>query len=223
MRKYCYLAMAAGAALVLSVPAGAALAANPHTTAKPVLTIVKVGGPAVKSGNVLKASLPKKGTVTFSTKVGNLTCSSSSITAKVLKNPSKVGQATLSVTSVSISKCAPIAGFSLTVTSVNLPYGATIKNSKGFPVTLSAASKAKPIGFKATVKSLGLTCTFTTSSMTGSASNKTNSVTFSKQKLTLAKGSSADCSEVGTTVTVTATYGPIVDSSVKHSPKVFVS
>jgi hypothetical protein len=223
MRKYCYLAMAAGAALVLSVPAGAALAANPHAAAKPVLTIVKVGGPAVKAKAVLSASLPKKGTVTFATKLGNLTCSASTIAAKVLKNPSKVGQATLSVTSVSITKCAKIDGFSLTVTSINLPYGATIKNSKGFPVTLSAISKAKPIGFKASVKSIGLTCTFTTASMTGSASNKTNSVTFSKQKLSLAKGSSADCADVGTTVTVTATYGPIVDLSVAKTPKVFVS
>jgi hypothetical protein len=223
MHKYRYLAMAAGAALVLSLPAGAALGANAHAAAKPVLTIGKVGGTAVKNGAILKASLVKKGTVTFSTKLGNLTCSSSSIVAKVVKNPSKAGQATLSVTSVSISKCAAIDGFTLTVSSVHLPYGATIKTSKGNPVTLSEASKSKPIGFTATVKTLGISCTFTASSLTGSASNKANTVAFSKQKLTLAKGSASDCSDVGTTVTVTSTYGPIVDSSVKHSPKVFVS
>ncbi len=58
------------------------------------------------------------------------------------------------------------------------------------------------------------------------ASDKGNVVGFSKQELTLdTDRSSPLCSSAAhiTSATVTATYGPIVDSSVKHSPKVFIS
>jgi hypothetical protein len=227
MRKYGYLAVAAGAALVLSVPAGVAVAANVHKAPKAVLTIGKVNGSAVKDKAVLKASLPKGGKVTFAAKVGSVTCTSSSITAKVVKNPAKAGEATLSVTGVSVSKCGTILGFNLSLTALNLPSGATIKTSKGDPVTITEASKSKPLGFKVTVTSKGTvaaTCIFIASSLSGNGSNKKNTVAFSKQKLTLdtAKSSSL-CTDVGTSATVTATYGPIVDSSVKHSPKVFIS
>jgi hypothetical protein len=226
MRKYRYLALATGAALLVSVPAGAALATNTHKAAKPVLTIGKVKGPAVKKGAVLKAGLPKKGSVTFTIGGTKVTCTSSSIAAKVLKNPAKAGEATMSVTSVKVAKCSKVLGLSLSLSALNLPYNSTIKTSKGNPVTISGTKKSKPTGFKVTAGSgsSAVVCVFTASAFTGHASNKNNTVSFSKQKLTLDKAASNGlCSTLGTSATVTATYGPIVDSSVKHSPKVFVS
>lgn len=231
MRRYRYLAVAAGFAMVLSVPAGAAVAASAHSAPKAVLTIGKVNGTAVGKGAVIKASLVKHGSVKFATKAGSVTCTSSSIAASVVKNPVKAGEATLSVKSVSVSKCSKIDGFSLSLASINTPYGATVKSSKGFPVALSEASKAKPTGFRVTVslgKTVAAVCVFTAAGVSGHGSNKGNTVAFSKQTLTLNKGLTGTkyyktCSGVGTSATVTATYGPIVDSSVKHSPKVFIS
>jgi hypothetical protein len=228
MRKYRYLALATGAALLVSVPAGAALATNVQKT-KPVLTIGKVKGTAVKKGAILKAGLPKKGKVTFAISGNSLTCTSSSIKAKVVKNPAKAGEATLSVTAVSVSKCGkvPILNAPLSLKSINLPYNATIKAAKGDPVKLSETKKSKPMGFKATVGTgaSAFSCVFTAASMSGHAANKHNTVSFTKQTLTLDKAaSSSTCVSFGISkATVTATYGPIVDSSVKHSPKVFVS
>jgi hypothetical protein len=229
MRKYRYLALATAAAMLVSFPV-AALAANTHRAAKPVLTIGKVGGKAVRKGAVLKAGLAKKDKVTLTIGTRKDTCAASSIAARVTANPAKAGEAKLSVTSVSVSKCGTVIGFSVSLKSINAPYGATIKAAKGDPVTLSGASKSKPMGFKVTV-TLGTkveaVCVLTAATVSGHASNKHNTVSFSKQKFTLNKALTGSdystCSIVGTTATFTATYGPIVDSSVKHSPKVFVS
>ncbi len=232
MRKYRYLAVATGVALVLSVPASAALATSAHKTAKPVLTIGKVGGTAVKRGAVLKASLAKGGTVTFAItaggQTGSATCTSSSIEATALRNPVKAGEATLSVKSVSVSNCGTVEGVTLSLAPLNPPYSATIKAAKGDPVTLGEVSKSKPMGFIATITedSVQATCVFTAASFSGHASNKGNVVGFSKQELTLDTDlSNSLCTTVAhiTSATFTATYGPIVDSSVKRSPKVFVS
>ena len=64
MRNYRYLALAAGLAVVLVAPAAMA-SAHPAAN-KPVLTIGKVGGTAVKNGAKLSASLAKGTDVTFS-------------------------------------------------------------------------------------------------------------------------------------------------------------
>jgi hypothetical protein len=235
MRKYRYLAVAVGAATVLSVSAGAAVAASAHTASvKSVLTIGKLGGAAVKKGAVIKAGLPKKGKVVLTIGSVSVPCTSSSIAAKVVKNPAKAGEASLSVTSVSVSKCATVKELSLSISlslkAINLPYGSTIKTSKGDPVGLSEASKSKPMGFRATASSGGkvlAVCVFTAAKVSGSASNKHNTVAFSKQPFTLNKALTgaaySTCAILGTTSKFTATYGPLVDSSVKHSPKVFVS
>jgi hypothetical protein len=231
MHKYRYLAVAASAALVLSVPAGAALAANTHAAAKPVLTVGKVGGAAVKNGAKLSASLEKGTKVVLSIGKATATCSSASFAATVVKNPSAKGKATLSVTKESISGCPPIKvlGIAATVSlkAINLPYTGTQSTTKGDPIVIAGSKKTKPTGFDATVKVSGvgtLSCIFTAASATGSASNKHNTVAFSKQSFTLdKKASSGDCSLAGSKASFTATFGPVVDNSVKHSPKVFVS
>lgn len=232
MRNYRYLAVVAGVAIALSVPAGAAVAASAHKAPRPVLTIGKVHGTAVRRGAVLRAGLPRGGSVilalTADGQTGTTACRSSSIEATVLRNPVKAGEATLSVKSVAVSDCATVDGVTISLTPLNLPYDATIKAAKGDPVILSETSKSKPMGFTATIKedSAQVTCVFTAASFSGHASNKGNVVGFSKQKLTLdAPASSPLCASIAhiTSATVTATYGPLVDSSVKHSQKVFIS
>ena len=85
MPKYRHFVLATAGFMVLALPASAAYAATAHPAAsKPVLTVGKKGGPAVKKGAVLKASLAKKTSVSFA--LGSsfkATCTSSSIKTKV--------------------------------------------------------------------------------------------------------------------------------------------
>jgi hypothetical protein len=230
MPKFRYLALASASIMVLAMPAGLAYAASAHPAAKskPVLTVGKKGGPAVKKGAVLKASLAKKTTVTLTLGSFSATCKSSTIKARVTANPSRPGKATLSVTGQSIGKCSlKVTGVTLKgITALNLPYHATVSNAKGDPVTITASKKSKPLGFKATIAlgSTPLTCVYTAKKVSGHASNTGNKVSFTKQSFTLNKAkSSSDCSIPGTTATFSATYRPIVDTTAKHSPKVFIS
>src|ERR1700683_877565 len=100
MRKYRLAAVAAAGVMVLAVPAGAALAAGTHNAAaKPVLRIGKTSGAAVKKGAKLSAGLAKGSKVVLVIASGSTkytgTCTKSSIAAKVTKNPSAKGKATL--------------------------------------------------------------------------------------------------------------------------------
>jgi hypothetical protein len=229
MPKYRHLILATAGAMVLVLPASAAYAASAHK-AKPVLTVGKKGGPAVKKGAVLKASLAKKTTVSFA--LGSsfaATCKSSTLTAKVTANPSKPGKATLSVKE-SLTKCAlnpAVSGVTLnSITVLNTPYVATVSNSKGDPVTVAGSKKSKPLSMKAsiTVGTTPLTCVYTAKSISGHASNTGNKVSFSKQSFALDAGASGSlCTSAAATATFSATYGPVKDTSVKGSPKVFVS
>jgi hypothetical protein len=231
MRKYRYLAAAASAAVLLALPASA-LAASPHKAPAPVLTTGKVGGTAVKDGAVLKASLPKGGKVTLS--IGSsakTTCTSASFAAKVGKNPSAKGKATLSITAETISHCAAVKVLGITATvslkAINLDYAGTVSTAKGDPIVIAGSKKSKPVGFDASVKVSGvgtLLCVFTAPSATGHGSNKKNTVSFTNETFKLnTKASNGFCADAGTSASFTATFGPIVDSSVKHSPKVYIS
>jgi hypothetical protein len=236
MPRYRAVVVAAACAVALAAPASAAYAATAaHHAAKPVLTIKKKGGPAVRKRAVLKASLAKGKSAVFAldTSLGTFTatCSRSALQAKVTANPSTKGKATLSLTGETISHCtlkgAP-DGITLTsITAIHLPSDVTISSAKGFPVTISGRSKAKPLAFSAVINASSvdagnLTCVVTAPTAKANASNTGNKVTVSKQKFTLDKSaSSADCS-IASSATFSATYGPIRDTSVKHSPKVFV-
>jgi hypothetical protein len=234
MRKYRYLAMAAGVAMVLSVPAGVAVAANVHKAPAPVLTISKVHGTAVRNGAKLAASLEKGTKVAVSIGSAAGTCKSASFGATVVKNPSAKGKATIKITSETIGGCAPVKvdGFTATVSlkAIHLDYAGTISTAKNDPVVIAESSKSKPIGFDAAVDVSGvgdLSCVFTATSATGHASNKHNTVAFSHETFTLNKALTgaeySTCSIAGTKASFTATFGPVVDKSVKKSPKVFIS
>jgi hypothetical protein len=231
MPKFRYLALATAGIMVLSLPASAAYAASARSTAsKPVLTVGKKGGPAVKKHATLTASLARRASVTVA--LGSLvtvTCRSSTLTAKVTANPSRPGKATLSVTGWSIRKCPKmVSGVTLnSLTAINLPYRATVSDAKGDPVTVAGSRKSKPVGFKAVVTAAGttVTCVFTAAKVSGHAANTGNKVSFKGQPFALdASASSMLCSQAGvSTATFSATYGPVLDTSLRHHPKVFVS
>jgi hypothetical protein len=160
------------------------------------------------------------------------TCTSSTLQAKVTANPSSRGKATLSLIGATFRRCkingAP-DGVSLTsVKALNLPYGVTVSSAKGFPVAIAGRSSAKPLAFQAKINasSVGLgnlTCVVTAPTVKAHASNAGNKISAAKQKFTLDTGkSSSQCSSLGvSSATYSATYGPIRDTSVRHSPKVF--
>jgi hypothetical protein len=218
MPKNFYLAAAAASALLIAAPMIPAEAATAH-----VLTIGKTGGTAVSKGDVLFASLAPKTVVVVSESGQKLTCKSATVTSKVVSNPSAPGKATESVTKETLSKCTvSIKGVTIkSAIAINLPYVSTVSDSKGNPVKVSGRSKSKPLGFIATVKvgTTTFTCTSGAASITGHASNRGNTVSFSKQPFKKLKGGPR-CPKSGA---FSATFGPLTDTSVKGHPKVFVN
>jgi hypothetical protein len=179
---------------------------------------------------VLRASLARGKSVIFVLGPFSASCTSSTLRTKVTANPSRPGMATLSVTGYTISHCkingAP-PGISLTsIKALNLPYGVTISSAKGFPVTIAGSSAAKPLALQATISVSSMapvTCVFTARTVKAHASNTGNTVSAAKQKFTLdATKSNAQCAQAAASATFSATYGPVRDTSVRRSPKVFV-
>lgn len=222
MRKYLFAAPLAAAALALATPAALAHTTTART-ATHVLTIKRLHGPAVKVNAVLKAGLAKGTAVTITLGSHKMTCKKASFALKVLTNPVAKGKATATVTSEKISRCK-INFTGLTVKSIvagNLPYNATIRDSRGDPVKVSGTSSAAPLSFTATI-AVGpgsVVCTYTAASSKGHASNKHHTVTFTKQPFNLA--SAPPC--LAGPAKLSVTFGPIRDTSVRNSPIVFVN
>lgn len=221
VRKYLYLAVAAASAAVLAAPIIADAAPAAHSR---VLTIRKVGGTAVKGGATLKASLAKGASAVFSIGPITISCKQSSFTAKVIRNPTKPGKATESITAESIGKCV-VSGFPMAKVTkdkvLNLPYNSSVSDKRKFPVAISGRNRSKPIELFATV-SLGtssLSCTYKATTIAGTASNRTNTITIVKQKFVLASGAGCPSNPAF----FTAKYGPVKDTSVRGNPKVFVN
>jgi len=219
VRKYLYLAATvAAAAAVVAVPATSAYAAG-H-----VLTIKKTGGTAVKKGAVLKASLVKGTTAVFSLGSMKLTCKVAKFSAKVTSNPVKPGTAKESVTAQSFSKCTVnMAGITVkSIKAKNLPFKATVSDAKGFPVKITGQSKTKPVAVTATVAVQGVgtvSCSYKAGTVSGHATNTGNKITFTKQKFTRTSTNTL----CPASANFAAAFGPVVDSSVTGSPKVFIN
>ncbi len=64
-----------------------------------------------------------------------------------------------------------------------------------------------------------ISCTYTATTTKGSASNKSQTISFSKQKFKISSGAHV-CPKTGT---FSATFGPVRDTSVTGSPHVFVN
>jgi hypothetical protein len=226
MRKLVPVAAAIATSVsVVALPAALAYAAAPVH----VLTINKVGGPAVKVGAVVKSGLAKGASAVFSlpTPLGTakLTCKSAAFSAKVKTNPAKPGAATESITAASTAKCTltGISGVAFkSIKSLNLPYKVTVSDATGLPVKISGQSTTKPVEFTVVVAAgtTNVKCNYKATSISGTASNTGNKITFSKQKFVLAAGSNSLCKGP---VHFSATFGPVKDSSVTNSPAVFVN
>jgi hypothetical protein len=218
MRKL-LLPAAAAAALLAAAPMTAASAAS-HD----VLTTGKVGGPNVKVGALLQASLKSNTTAKFLTsKSSGVTCKKVTFTDKVISNPPQPGTAKESLTKqIFVSSSCSVKGIqgatSVKSVKVNkLPYRATISGKKGFPVTVSGTSTTITLN-----TTLGpLSCTYTANGRItkGNASNTTQTISFNGQKFTRSH-SPLNCPKTGT---FSATFGPVVDTSAKGHPHVFVN
>ncbi|MGO8959870.1 MAG: hypothetical protein ACLQFR_21245 [Streptosporangiaceae bacterium] len=214
MRKLLLPAAAAAAALLAVLPMTAASAAT-HD----VLTTGKPNGTNVKVGAILKASLKAKTTATFLTSGKNgVTCKKVMFTDKVIKNPSSPGTAHENLTAQTFSSCTvkgiPGATGVKSVKLNKLPYPTTIQ-SKGGVVTVSGTNTTITLN-----TSVGtISCTYKASTTKGTASNKAQTISFSKQKFTRTASPLA-CPPNGT---FSATFGPVLDTSVKGNPHVFVN
>lgn len=218
MPKRLLLVISAATALLAALPLTAASAGTID-----VLTVSKVGGPNVKVGAVLKSGLKTGTKATFfspGTTMGVI-CGKAAQTGKVTKNPPKPGTATGSLTAQSFSSCTsnvPGVTSVKSVTVLNLPYSVTVSDAAGFPVTVSKSTK---LSTKIVVNTVigTIACTFSAAKIAGNASNTGNVVTFKNQVFTKSAGPS-QCPAKGS---FSATFGPVIDSSVTGSPHVFVN
>lgn len=221
--------IAALAALALAVSASPARADDDPPAADPVavLTTGSLAGTNVAVGDVLNATVAEGTTANFATAAGGSTgvkCAVSAFTATVADNPAAPGVATESTTAHTFSSCtANIFGVTRvnSVTVNNLPFGTTVDSATG-TVTVSGTETA-PIQ---TTLSLGtilgsVTCVYqaTNGSISGVSSNTDNSIAFADQAFTKTSGP-ITCPGSGF---FTATYAPVVDTTVEGSPVVFTN
>jgi hypothetical protein len=193
------------AALLIAAPTALASTADAATT--PVLTYGSTGGTAVASGDVLQAGLGTSPATLYSSAT----------------DPTAPGTATESLTGQTFGSCTPnILGVSSvsSVTVNDLPFNASINDSDDV-VTISEASSSAPLETTVVLSTLlgTVTCVYTASSITGTASNTAQTITFTNQKFTLSTGPGT-CFSAGF---FSASYGPVLDTTVSGSPKVFVN
>jgi hypothetical protein len=196
----------AGTAVALTLPA-----VTPASAAGAVLTTAD-GDVAV--GDVLNASLASGTTATLyssATGTSGVSCASSSFTASVTDNPAAPGTATESLTAHTFGSCTANVVGVLGVTGVtvnNLPYTTSVASDGTVTVTPASGSTIQTTVVLRTL--LGsITCVYQAPSLTGTASNTDNSITFTNQAFTKSSGSSL-CFSSGY---FTAKYAPVTNAS----------
>ncbi len=202
---------------------GASAPAPAPAAAVPVLTHGSAGGSAVAVGDVVSASLVTGTKATFyssATGTTGVSCSTSSFSGTVTSNPTAPGTATGSVTSHTLGNCTSNVSGTTSVQSItieNLPYSMSVGDSAGNPVVISGS----PMQITARLNSwIGpITCVYRATSMSGSANNQGNTISFSNQQFTRSSGPSS-CFSPGY---FSATYGPVRDMSQSGNPAVFVN
>ncbi|MFD3315957.1 Tat pathway signal sequence domain protein [Streptomyces sp. NPDC058694] len=214
-------------ALAAAVTALALSAAGPASAADgSVLTTGGAGGTAVAAGAVLNSSLAAGTSATLyssSTGTSGLSCTSSKFVATVVDNPTAPGTATESVTEHTFdsSSCTSNVIGVLGVTSIkvdNLPYTSAVGSDGSVTITPAAGSSIQTTVVLRTL--LGsITCVYQAPSLSGTADNADNSISFSKQQFTKFSGSSL-CFSNGF---FTAKYAPVTDTTQTGSPAVFVN
>ncbi|MGW0843764.1 Tat pathway signal sequence domain protein [Streptomyces sp. NPDC002787] len=208
MRTRSLLALAAGtAALMVS-------AISPASAADTVLTTGGPAGDAVAVGDVLNASLASGTAGTFyssATGTSGISCAQSNFNATVTDNPAAPGTATESVTAHTFGSCTSNVFGVTGVTSItvnNLPYTTTVTSGDVVTVLPAEGSVLQTTVVLRTL--LGsINCVYQAASITGTASDTDNSISFAAQPFTRTSGSSL-CFSTGY---FTAKYAPVTDAT----------
>lgn len=182
-------------------------------------------GANVAAGDVLSASLVTGTTAFFANSESGttgVTCTTSSFTATVTDNPVAPGTATESTTDQQFSGCtANITGVTgvngVTVTSV--PMATTVDSTGAVTVGSADAPVQTTIALSTLLGSINCLYSATSGSISGVASDTDNSITFTGQPFTKSSGSVL-CPASGF---FTASYGPVLDTTVDGSPAVFTN
>lgn len=227
MRRLGYLGIAAAIALSVTLAGSPAFADPEPLAAVNVLTTGSLGGANIAVGDVLSASVAAGTTADFNTAAGGSTgvkCAASTFTASVIDNPVAPATATESTTAQTFGSCtANILGVVGVTSAVvnNAPFVTTVESGTG-AVTVSG-TEAAPIQTTLKLRTIlgSVTCVFRANgnSITGVSSNADNSITFTDQQFNKFSGP-ATCPANGY---FTASYAPVLDSSVADSPAVFVN
>lgn len=225
MRKIGYFGIAAVTALSLSLAGSPALADD--EVAVNVLTSGSLAGPNIAVGDVLTASLAAGTTADFDNSLGGSTgvkCAASTFTASVVDNPVAPGTATESTTAQTFGSCTSNILGVVSVTSAivnNAPFQTTVESTAG-TVTVTGTDAA-PIQTTLVLRTiLGTsTCVYRANgnAITGVSSNTDNSITFTDQQFNKFSGS-ITCPANGW---FSASYAPVVDSTLTDTPAVFVN
>ncbi|WP_320781273.1 Tat pathway signal sequence domain protein [Streptomyces sp. CRN 30] len=210
MRTRTLLALTAAVAALALPATGTAVAAD-----NTVLTTGSAGGTAVAVGTTLIAPLQSGTNATFyssATGTSGVSCSGSQFTATVTGNPTAPGTATESVTAhtFTAATCSSNVIGVLGVNSItlgNLPYSATVSSAGAVTVTPPSGSTVQAtVNLRTLLGSVN--CVYQAPSLSGTASNTTNGISFDDQQFTKVSGSSL-CFANGF---FTATYAPVKTS-----------
>jgi hypothetical protein len=192
-----------------------------------VLTLGSTAGSNVAVGDVLSAAVATGTTADFATSSGGTTgikCAASQFTAAVVDNPVAPGVAIESTTAQTFGSCtANILGVTkvTSVTVNNVPFATTVDSVTG-AVTVSGTETA-PIQTTLVLGTIlgSVTCVYTAvdGSITGTSSNTDNSIGFADQAFAKSSGP-ITCPASGF---FTATYAPVLDTSVDGTPAVYTN
>lgn len=218
MRKFTGLGVVAALGLVTAFAAVPAASADSVA----VLTTGSVGGANVTIGDTLQAGLTSGTTATFLDANGKgVNCTAATFAATVTDNPAAPGVASESITALTFSGCTSnISGVTKvkSITIDNLPYTGAVDDSSD-TITISGSVHA--------TISLGLvigsaTCKYTgpSAGVIGAVSTTDGSLAFTNQVFTRDTGSWAGCPSPEN---FTASFSPVVDTTVTGSPSVFLN
>ncbi|MFI6849551.1 Tat pathway signal sequence domain protein [Kitasatospora sp. NBC_00085] len=215
-------------AAALAAIALATAAVTPAQAAGPaVLTYGSAGGPAVAAGDVLTANLAPGSYATFyssATGTSGIKCAASSFSATVTSNPAAPGVAVEQLSSHTFGSCTANVIGVISVQSItvnNLAYTNAVSDAAGNPVTLSPGT-AGPLQTTVVLNTIlgTTTCIYRApGSISGTTNNTGQTIGFAAQPFAKVSGPST-CFATGY---FSATYGPVIDSSVAGSPHIYVN
>jgi hypothetical protein len=217
MRRYLYLAAVVGSTVCATLVASGAAYADSGA----VLTVGAAGGTNAAVGDTVAASLASGTKATFynaSTGTTGVSCTASAFSSTVATNPAAPGVATETLDSQTFTGCSSNVFGTTGVKSVtlnNLPYTVSVNGTTN-AVTISGTIQSTVV-----VNTLlgTITCVYTPNagSISGTAANATNAISFANQQFTKVSGSALCLSSAY----FSATYSPVSDTT--QSAAVFVN